>query len=88
MFRANPVILGTYLVIYRTNSVIFRTNTVKFRTNIVIFRTNLVIFLTNSVIFNTNPVNAVWVKMAQVYFSEMRSGVKMGSPFGFLCHTY
>ena len=31
--------------------------------------------------------NAVWVKVAQVYFSEMSSGVKMGSPSSFLCHT-
>ena len=31
--------------------------------------------------------SAVWVKVAQAYFSEMRSGVKMGSPPDFLCHT-
>ena len=37
---------------------------------------------------NKSGINsAVWVKVAQVYFSEMRSGVKMGSPPGFLCHT-
>ena len=35
----------------------------------------------------SNSDNAVWVKVAQVYFSEMRSGVKMGSSPGFLCHT-
>ena len=31
--------------------------------------------------------SAVWIKVAQVYLLEMRSGVKMGSPPGFLCHT-
>ena len=31
--------------------------------------------------------STVWVKVTQVCFSEMLSGVKIGSPPGFLCHT-
>ena len=30
---------------------------------------------------------AVWVKVAQVYFSEMGSGLKIGPPPSLLCHT-
>ena len=30
---------------------------------------------------------ALWVKVDGVQFSEMRSGVKIESPPGFLCHT-
>ena len=29
----------------------------------------------------------IWVKVCNVYFSEMSSRLKMGSPPGFLCHT-
>ena len=32
-------------------------------------------------------LTAVWVKVAQVYFSEMGSGVKIGPPPSLLCHT-
>ena len=30
---------------------------------------------------------AVWVKVAQVYFLEMGSGIKIGPPPSLLCHT-
>ena len=30
----------------------------------------------------------VWIKVAQVYFSESRSGLNMRSPPSFPCHTY
>ena len=33
------------------------------------------------------PIDSVWVKVAQVYFSEIRSGLKVGSPPGFLYQT-
>ena len=30
---------------------------------------------------------AVWIRVGQVYFSEMRYLLNMGSLHGFLCHT-
>ena len=36
---------------------------------------------------NLDCHTAVWVRVAQVNISEMRSRVKLGSPSGFLCHT-
>ena len=38
-------------------------------------------------IISSRPPIAVWVKVAQVYFSEMGSGLKIKPPPSLLCHT-